>query len=393
MSAIVLNDGQEEVLEQLLDWLDKKPTNYATVGGFAGTGKTTLIAYLRRVLIDSEPDIKKVAFCSFTGKAASVLRQKLQEADSMQAGDTCGTIHSLIYKAVTDEAGQIINWDRVNSLNTDLIIIDEGSMVNESIWRDIVGYRKPIIVFGDHGQLPPIESGFNLLEKPDFTLETIVRQAADNPIIRLSQAIRQGKNIPFGSYYGMVHKLPLQSDEARERFESLVTDKEEDYLCLCGRNKTRVMLNKQIRDLKGRGEENPQKGDRVICLKNNYTKMIFNGMLGKIEKIEPEKEHWYKVKITIDDGLGAYKGTILRHQFNALKTLRGGEGSDVPIPEKEFGDLFDFGYCITAHKAQGSEAKRVIVFEERMFNYTDDMWARWLYTAVTRAKEELYIFA
>jgi exodeoxyribonuclease-5 len=54
-------------------------------------------------------------------------------------------------------------------------------------------------------------------------------------------------------------------------------------------------------------------------------------------------------------------------------------------------NLFDFGYALTVHKAQGSQAKRVILFEERFPQMTDDNWRRWLYTAVTRAEEELYI--
>ena len=56
------------------------------------------------------------------------------------------------------------------------------------------------------------------------------------------------------------------------------------------------------------------------------------------------------------------------------------------------GDLFDFGYALTVHKAQGSQAKRVILFEERFKQMNDEEWKRWLYTAVTRAEEELYIF-
>jgi ATP-dependent exoDNAse (exonuclease V) alpha subunit len=55
------------------------------------------------------------------------------------------------------------------------------------------------------------------------------------------------------------------------------------------------------------------------------------------------------------------------------------------------GDLFDFGYALTVHKAQGSQAKRVILFEERSKYMDDIMWKRWLYTGITRAVEELYI--
>jgi len=56
------------------------------------------------------------------------------------------------------------------------------------------------------------------------------------------------------------------------------------------------------------------------------------------------------------------------------------------------GDLFDFGYALTVHKAQGSQAKKVILFEERFSKMDDTDWKRWLYTAITRAEEELLIF-
>jgi len=55
------------------------------------------------------------------------------------------------------------------------------------------------------------------------------------------------------------------------------------------------------------------------------------------------------------------------------------------------GDLFDFGYAMTVHKVQGSQAKRVILFEERFPRMDDEMWRRWLYTGITRAQEELYL--
>lgn len=392
-TLLTLTPDQSETLEELLAWIEREPTPYITVGGYAGTGKTTLIAHLRRVISDQFPEIKRVAFCCYTGKAASVLRQKLKEADSVLGEDSCGTIHSLIYKAITDEAGQIIDWERVNTLMADLIIIDEGSMVNEQIWNDLRTYGRPIIVFGDHGQLPPIEGKFNLMESPVLKLETIVRQAAENPIIRLSQAVRLGKEIPYGSFYETVHKLPLHDEESREKFQSLVTDKtRQDYLCICGTNRTRINLNQQIRDWLGY-EDEPKKGERVICLKNNYAKMIFNGMMGTIEKVKSGGEHWYSLQVKMEDDLGAYKGKVLKHQFNAPKTLRGENSQQIGIPEKDFGDLFDFGYAITAHKAQGSEAERVILFEERIPAYSEELWRRWLYTAVTRAKNELFIFS
>jgi len=64
----------------------------------------------------------------------------------------------------------------------------------------------------------------------------------------------------------------------------------------------------------------------------------------------------------------------------------------IPSPSEVAGGatLFDWGYALTVHKAQGSEADQVVLFEERFSFYDDEMWNRWLYTAVTRAKNELY---
>ncbi len=83
-----------------------------------------------------------------------------------------------------------------------------------------------------------------------------------------------------------------------------------------------------------------------------------------------------------------YHGLISVEQFNADSALNFTDKRSKIMK----GDLFDFGYALTVHKAQGSQAKKVVLFEERFPKMTDDDWKRWLYTAVTRAEEELYIF-
>lgn len=391
--TIILNTDQQQVLSQIIDWLREEPSPYLAVGGYAGTGKTTLIAYLRKEMARSDKfKHKKVAFCCYTGKATAVLRQKLSEADALLKGDSCSTIHSLIYTPVVEE-GHIAEWTRSPSIACDLVIVDEGSMVNEVIWRDLLSYRKPILVVGDHGQLPPVEGRFNLMESPALRLEHIVRQAEGNPIITLSKRVREGGSIPFGTLGSGLAKYSLQEYESRELFEGLVTGRSDDYLCICGLNRTRIHLNQSIRVARGIENSLPERGDRVICLKNNHAKFIYNGMLGAITFIEPLDEHWYEASIAMASGT-TFEGKILKHQFNAATTFRGtGIGPAEGLSEKEFGDLFDFGYCLTVHKAQGSEAARVVLFEERMRAYDEEMWRRWLYTAVTRAREELYIFA
>src|SRR5690606_5582715 len=115
-------------------------------------------------------------------------------------------------------------------------------------------------------------------------------------------------------------------------------------------------------------------------------KQIFNGMQGEIKSIMPDNEDWYYAEIIMDDG-GLFKGLISVKQFGQTQTLNFTENRKDTMK----GDLFDFGYAITVHKAQGSQARRVILFEERFAKMDDEMWRRWLYTAVTRAEEELFI--
>ena len=111
-------------------------------------------------------------------------------------------------------------------------------------------------------------------------------------------------------------------------------------------------------------------------------------MLGTIKSIEPVGDDWYQATISMDDMDKDYSGRIARKQFGAATALNFTDNRAATAT----GDLFDFGYATTVHKAQGSQAKRVILFEERSKHMDDLMWRRWLYTGITRAEEELYVF-
>lgn len=378
---VKLSKNQNDVISGVKKWL-KKPNNktYITVGGYAGTGKTTLISYLRKELHKEYPNYS-VAFCSFTGKAARVLQNKLKENNSIYSIDTVGTIHSLIYSPVTNTTGEITGWERRKEIKTNLIIIDEASMVNEEIWNDISSYKIPIIAVGDHGQLPPIRGNFNLMQKPDFSLEEIYRQEAENPIIELSIKARTKGVIEPKVYSSVVYKIIRGEESARDTILDLMESYNNTTLILCGFNSTRIKLNKYIRGLLGYETEEPEPGDKVICLKNNHTKEIFNGMIGKIKSLEKVDEDLLYVNIDFEEEGIKYHGQISRKQFNNKEQL---------FVPKEI-DLFDFGYALTVHKAQGSQAKRVIIFEEKSGHMDNETWKKWLYTAITRAEEELYI--
>lgn len=204
---IDLSGDQKVALDNLLLWFGGQDKKYITLGGYAGTGKTTLIGILRQEFFDQNKKLK-VAFCTFTGKASRVLRTKLVEAKALYPSDFVGTIHSLIYSPVEDEkTHEITGWKKKENIEADLIMVDEASMVDFFIWQDLLLYKIPIIAVGDHGQLPPIRENFNLMASPDLKLQEIHRQARENPIIKLSILARETGRIPAGIFGKNIKKI------------------------------------------------------------------------------------------------------------------------------------------------------------------------------------------
>lgn len=378
---MILTSEQTTIRDAMLTFA-KYGGTYMTVGGYAGTGKTTLLSATMETLMQSEkPPV--VVFCCYTGKAASVLRAKLKDAGILHDEMYVGTIHGLIYEPDV-VGGVIIGWNRVPAINADLIIVDEASMVNKEIWDDLRSYGVPIIAVGDHGQLPPIEGAFNLMERPDYKLEKIHRQAEDNPIIKLSMIARMEGEIKMGPHGAGVMKMNAKNDEVLDKAHKWRGIR--NTLFLCGTNRTRISINKAVRGRLGYATNVPQNGEKLICLRNNRQEKIFNGMCGTLTKIHNKNRIHYNATIAMEDE-SDYHGQVVIDQFGAEKTLQ-----EHPfLEQKDLKDLFDFGYCLTVHKAQGSEAETVVLFEERFSQSTDDQWRRWLYTAVTRARKHLMI--
>jgi exodeoxyribonuclease-5 len=386
--GVELSEDQQKALSELLAWYrDPARARFITLGGYAGTGKTTLIAVLKGELARLNKNIR-FAFCSYTGKAAQNLKNKLKEAGALSVKDSVSTIHGLIYTPREDDAGRIAGWDRKDLLERDLIIVDEASMVDGAIWADLLSYGIPVIAVGDHGQLPPISGQFNLMQAPRLLLTQIHRQAAGNPIIRVSQFARTTGLVPPERYGAGVVKYLKDDCDAQEKTGELLESYSPDTLIMCGYNNTRNRINQFIRNNRGFETPNPASGDRVICLRNNHRKGIFNGMLGTIERIAPARKDWYEAEIQLDDRGKPYEGLIYGPQFGAKTGVNFTKDRNLAMQ----GDLFDFGYALTVHKAQGSQARRVVMFEERFAQMDDEMWRRWLYTGVTRAEEELYLF-
>ncbi len=385
---LTLSPDQKAALDSLMDWFNSLSKNqFITLGGYAGTGKTTILAHLRHELHKKKPKLK-VGFVSYTGKAARVLHTTLQNDLVLLKQDTVGTIHSLIYSPVVNEREEIVGWKQKDEIDRDIIIIDEGSMVDGQIWRHLLSYKIPIIVVGDHGQLPPIRGSFYLMDTPDIILEHIHRQAEKNPIIGISIQAREHGFIRPGNYGSGIVKFAKDDPDGQYEINELLQNYSEDTLILSGFNYTRKKLNSFIRESLGFTRPKPESGDRVICLRNNHKMKIFNGMLGTVQSVERANDDWFDMHIQMDGEEGVFHGLVSVTQF----------GSDSPLnftdKRREImgGDLFDFGYALTVHKAQGSQSPKVILFEERFSKMSDEDWRRWLYTAVTRAQQELVIF-
>lgn len=412
-----LTKDQNDALSTLWDWYhSKQRSSYIVLGGLAGTGKTTIISMFRNML----PKDISVAFVAYTGKAASVLKSKLNAQTLYPMyQDFCGTIHSMMYEPLTDEHGSVIEWRKLSKPNVDLIIIDECSMVSREIFNDILSYEIPVICVGDHGQLPPIDSGgFNLMDNPDIKLETIHRFGENSELLKVSMMARLEGKIRYGDYGNQVFKVSVKDSRIKEFLKSCGTF--ENSAVLCGFNKTRVKMNSKIRGMLQRVDDDPIIGDRVVCLRNNKTAHgcpIYNGMTGTIEKLRAHK-NCYDVTIKMDGEDSSYKGVISQtsfmqenlsgrkeefiyrkdlEMFRKIKSIGDYYGINNAIKEKNtkvFLDIFDFSYCMTVHKSQGSEYEKVVLIEEgRKIWNQGDMWNRWLYTAVTRAKKQLMIIS
>ncbi|MHB2025987.1 MAG: ATP-dependent DNA helicase [Elusimicrobiota bacterium] len=378
---IDLTDDQKKAGDRIIAWLKSKTPSSLTMGGFAGTGKTTVIAQTLKCF----PREKfKIAFCCFTGKAAGILGKKLAANDALLTGDYCGTIHGLIYSPVTeksdDDRDAVLRWERKPCLEHNLIVVDEASMISDELWNDLRSYGIPILAVGDHGQLPPIHGRENILSSPDILLKKIHRQAEGNPIIRISVMARETGKIPMGRHGEGV----IKTDDA----ESLwLFPSPKQVMFLCGYNSTRIKLNQAVRQMIGESSGGPRPGERVICLRNAREKNIHNGEIGVIQSIEERDQKLYDARILMDSGTD-FKGAISRPQFGSRYPLDREFHSYQP---KKDGHLFDWGYALTVHKAQGSEAEQVVLIEERLPRMTEDDWRRWLYTGVTRAASRLVI--
>ncbi len=396
--------ADQSAAEKLIeDWFLHSTKQIFVLAGYAGTGKTTLLKHVVTQTLKLVPD-QSAAFVTPTGKAATVL---------IRSGISACTLHRLIYQSIAEQKEVEVNGKKIlveklsfkrrESIDKSikLIVLDEASMVSDDVLFDLTEYGVKLLLCGDNAQLPPVEGSNGFMQTPDFTLRQIVRQQRDNPIILLSEMAREGKFIPYGSYSGTVAVMSKRTLVGERRKKTFLNADQ----IICGINKTRALINDEIRGYLGYGNL-PQSGDKLICTQNNWETFIdaemrfnlVNGIIGTAEdpyygagesigfmQFKPEFLNEFCPDIVpFDTGIfenGAYR--YKRGDYFEKLDEKGEPAGAFTL------NRFEYGYCISCHKAQGSEFDNALIFDES-YAFKEDK-NRWLYTAITRAKKRLLI--
>jgi len=406
--------------KEIIKLIGTNKSRVYALSGYAGTGKSTISKAILEFLGKNFCDKADIACCAFTGMAAVRIRKLTNYPSS--------TIHTLLrYKGNNQ-----FEYGNENKLPQKVILLDEASMVNLNLFYRLiqaVGEDTLFIMVGDHAQLPPIGSGNvfdDVIKKemfPRVSLTTIYRQDEKSVLVHFANIIRTGEvpqqykceyrdftfisqDIPY--YFKLKEKLPEEKikqlkDENNEKIRDKILEfamrslknlknpywdfqvlspmkrgilgTENMNICL------QEIFNKNETDLVCKFGVNFKKRDKVVHLKNKdmevtnyfpgvlkkedipyFKQRIFNGNVGMIMGIDHENENFFVL----------YPGNILvKYNFDHIK------------------DLIDLAYCLTVHKAQGSEYKVVAIpMSNSHFIMLNN---KWFYTALTRAEKKVFL--
>ena len=367
-------------------WADASAPQEFFLDGEAGVGKsfTSGAAVNRLRNRRGKKRVHTVAAGAYTAKAALVMQRKGVEAAS--------TIHGMIYRPDRDKRTGRLCWrisEESPAAHADIIVIDECSMVNNRMADDLRSFGKKILVLGDvRGQLPPIEGGGAFTNRePDFRLLEPNRFALSSPIMRLGRLARNNEPLPFGTYRTdgdgpecTAEVLPLTKETWREIYRP-------GTQVLCGTHATRWKVSQLLRQQAGFSGPVPLRSERIICCQNGFDLGLINGALGTMSSDAGEEDGRLMLSVDMEnldcplDDLPTHPYLFQQHFVGPIKR---------PLYQQGVHE-FDWGYALTVHKFQGSEAPHITLIDDSAAFRDADMRRRWLYTGVTRAAEGLTI--
>ncbi|MBM3917702.1 MAG: DUF2075 domain-containing protein [Sphingomonadales bacterium] len=441
-------NDQQQAFAQFLDFLrTARQRKLWVLTGYAGTGKSTLVAHIVQQMQQEKLGFKLLAP---TGRAAKVL--------SNYAGFPASTIHRHIYFSGGEFSTQQLTLAKNLHKNT-LFFVDEASMLaaaqpyeSNNVLEDLLNYvyngeNCHLIFIGDPGQLPPVGQedsialhpqklveAYNSIEIWHSHLSQVVRVDSSSSILTAATFLRNKNSFELPLFPPISNDKSsnvrrIQGGEFQDCLEqSMAQVGSDETILLTLANKRANQWNLEIRNRLFYREEVLEKGDLLMIVKNNYywldpsSKMGFiaNGELARIERVR-KFEAFYgfefasldlrfvdypdlgsvnclvHIQSLLEEGANLNRET-LKKLFYAIEA----EHADIKNKQKRYSEVMKnpyfnalqvkYAHAVTVHKAQGGQWAHVYIDygflpEERK----NQSYLRWLYTALTRASEQLYL--
>ena len=437
---------QKDLFNLFDQFLLKDGPDTLLIKGYAGTGKTSIVSVLVKVL----PLFKfKFMLLAPTGRAAKVL--------SNYSGRKAFTIHKIIYKLAQDKDTGELRFKRVkNYLKNTIFFIDEASMIYEDqqfgksgLLKDLIDYvfedaSNRLVLIGDTAQLPPVGQDYsgaldkeNLelryhLKVKDHELREVVRQEQDSGILINATAIRDKISLEVPEIHIITRAFSdvfrMQGDKMEDGLRYVYNKFGiEDSIIICQSNKQANSYNQFIRRNILFFDDEIDAGDYIMVVKNNYywlgedstAGFLANGDFAEVLKISNVEErfgfHFADLSLRLidyPDHPNIEVKVILNTLYAPVPSLTTEDNQKLyenvaaiyeGVTKKEFNLAMSedpylnalqikFKYAITCHKSQGGQWSAVFLDQGFLRQSTIDIsYLRWLYTGITRATKELFL--
>ena len=443
---------QDVVLQRLASFiLEGNNESIFILKGYAGTGKTTLISTLVNSLWNAH---KSAVLLAPTGRAAKVIakyskrealtiHKKIYFPKKQNGGGVSFVLQPNKHKNalfIVDEASMI------SDVNTDSKLFENGSLLDDLLQYVYSGHNCKLVFIGDTAQLPPIKLdvspaldenrlALNYNKEVDFIeLDEVVRQAEGSGILSNATLLREqlatnyfdSFQFDLGAFPDIV-RLQDGYDIQNAIDEAYSSDGKEDTAIIVRSNKRANVYNQQIRSRILFQENDLNAGDYLMVVKNNYfwikenseAGFIANGDIVEVLEIYAFKElygfRFAEVKVRMVDypNMEAFETVLLLDTITAETPALSYEDGNklyqevqkdyesetskykkfIKIKQNKYFNALQvkFSYAMTCHKSQGGQWKTVFVEQPYLPNGVNKDYMRWLYTAITRAEDKLYL--
>lgn len=457
-NEIQLKKGQEIAVKRVVMWYKLDESNLiCRIGGYAGTGKSFIIKYIIKEL---GLEMEQVEFAAFTGNATvNLIRKgnkmaktihkliyntrvteypiwKTKKGRIVKASDVIST-DEVVKQTEKDEFGSVqktlkfengvLSYETTKMIDKNtkeevricdyrkdciterrdylenpmckLIVIDEFSMCSDKMIEDLKSFGIKILLVGDRGQLPPVNSTNSYVDEYEAELTEIVRQGKGSPIIDASILARKKVAIPYGDYGDEEHIVNFSPKELFfDHIKKFI--KWADQI-IVGKNATRKKINETARKILGFKGKIPQVGEKIVCNNNSWNTSAYSTLLGCFIPLvngargyvkEVQSVDWTNKVIYLDFQIDFDETCVFQNLPVSFKNF---DESVIKVGSNEH--EFDFGYAVTCHKSQGNQYGKVVVLAESFWipelkGIDIESERKWLYTAITRAENELIVF-